>query len=193
MTFDVEKNKGEQLLNMMREQGQSMIRIRLAEYIRLLKEEFSQGLILPTKDSNEKIVSTTTTNCLPLLSLPTNTSAIMKTCDVKIHDRFHCSKKELFLTFCDLERVKAFTHNSVSNYDCKQGGFFSLFSDNITGRFLAVVPYDRLDMLWRFKSWPNEHHSRVSILFHDDNDQSKIVIQQTNVPSQFYDNTMVRG
>jgi len=86
--------------------------------------------------------------------------------------------------------VRAFTQNSVSQYDCQQSGQFSLFGDNITGHFLDIIPYDRIDMLWRFKSWPKEHFSHVSLQFQDDIDQTKLIIQQSGVPKQFYDNTM---
>jgi activator of HSP90 ATPase len=111
--------------------------------------------------------------------------------NIQLQDLFKCTKVELFQVFCDMNKVKAFTQNSVSLYDCKKGGFFSLISDNVTGRFLDIVPYDRIDMLWRFKSWPSDHYSRVSLLFHDDSDQTKLIIQQTGVPAQFYDNTKV--
>jgi len=110
--------------------------------------------------------------------------------DITIQDTFKCTKVELFQVFCDMNKVKAFTQNNVSLYDCKKGGFFfSLLSDNVTGRFLDVVPYDRIDMLWRFKSWPTDHYSRVSLSFHDDTDQTKLIIQQMGVPAPFYDNT----
>jgi activator of HSP90 ATPase len=166
----------------MKKQGEILIREKLGEYIRLLKEEFSQGLILPTKNSvitNSKPTPTKLTNTISNTPISTNKSTIVETSEIKIQDTFKCAKKELFITFCDINKVKAFTQNSVSQYDCKKGGFFSLFSDNITGRFLDIVPYDRIDMLWRFKSWPSDHYSHVSLLFHDDNDQTKIIIQQT--------------
>ena len=82
-----------------------------------------------------------------------------------IEDTFKCSRQELFQTFTDINMVKAFTQNSVSQYDCQQSGQFSLFGDNITGHFLDIIPYDRIDMLWRFKSWPKEHFSHVSLQF----------------------------
>jgi activator of HSP90 ATPase len=181
----------------MRKQGEPIIREKLAQYIRSLKEEFSQGLILPTKNTvtTTNTQSTNISKPIPSIPLPTNqnksSSSVVETRDVKIQDTFKCTKVELFQAFCDLDKVKAFTHNSVSLYDCKKGGFFSLFSDNITGRFLDIVPHDRIDMLWRFKSWPSDHYSRVSITFHDDTDQTNLSIQQTGVPVQFYDNTMV--
>lgn len=201
MTFSVEKSKGDKLKDMMRKDGQPIIRAKLAEYIRLLKEEFSEGLILPTKDSPNKTDNRSLTtkmskmNLAPSISsLPAGdkNSGVMELKEVKIQDRFQCSRTDLFRTFCDLERVKAFTHNSVSVYDCKKGGFFSIFSDNITGRFLQVTPYERLEMLWRFKSWPADHYSHVALTFHEETDRTKLVIQQTGVPSQYYDNTMVR-
>jgi len=195
ITFSVEKSKGEKLKELMKKEGEPIIRQKLAEYIRLLKEEFSQGLILPTTNTpnTQSASSINTSKTVPITQLPTNQnkSSVIETRQVNIQETFKCTKIELFKAFCDIDRMKAFTHNSVSRYDCKKGGFFSLLSDNITGRFLEIVPYDRVDMLWRFKSWPSDHYSHVSLLFQEGTDQTKLIIQQTGVPSQFYDNTMV--
>jgi activator of HSP90 ATPase len=193
----------------MKQDGEPIIRQKLGEYVRLLKEEFSQGLILPTKNStitnNTKTVPSLNTNTTATTTTPPATSksssnsntqssttqSSFQTRDLNIEDTFKCSRTELFQTFTDINMVRAFTHNSVSQYDCQQGGQFSLFGDNITGNFLDIIPYDRIDMLWRFKSWPKEHFSHVSLQFQDDTDQTKLIIQQTGVPVQFYDNTMV--
>lgn len=181
---------------MMRNEGQVIIREKLADYVRSLREEFSQGLILPTKTTNNtqpitppkpSITSTST----PIVNLKSSSEQKTELKDLKIQDTFKCTKVDLFRAFCDIEKVKAFTQNSVSKYDCKKGGFFSLLSDNVTGRFLDVVPYERVDMLWRFKSWPSDHYSHVSLIFQEETDQTKLTIQQTGVPAQFYDNTKV--
>ena len=188
---------------MMKQKGEPIIREKLGEYVRLLKEEFSQGLILPTKTSSN---TTNTKKVTSSSSLNTNTPTTTKsssntqsstnqttfeTRELNIEDTFKCPRSELFQTFTDINMVRAFTQNSVTQYDCKQGGQFSLFGDNITGNFLDIIPYDRIDMLWRFKSWPKEHYSHVSLIFQDDTEQTKLIIQQTGVPTQFYDNTMV--
>ncbi|CAF4815353.1 unnamed protein product [Rotaria sp. Silwood1] len=174
ITFFAEKSKGEKLKEIMKK----------------------QGLILPTKNTittnnTQSISSTNNSKTVIHTQLPINQNKLstMTMRDIKLHDTFKCTKIELFQAFCDMNKVKAFTQNSVSQYDCRKGGFFSLFSDNITGRFLDIVPYDHIDMLWRFKSWPSDHYSHVSLLFSDGTDETKIVIQQTGVPSQFYDNT----
>ena len=197
ITFSVEKSKGDKLKEMMRKEGQVIVREKLAEYVRLLKEEFSQGLILPTKTTSntqpitppKTSINTSATTSLANLKISSNPLNELK--DLKLQDTFKCTKVDLFRAFCDMEKVKAFTQNSVSKYDCKKGGFFSLLSDNVTGRFLDIVPYERVDMLWRFKSWPSDHYSHVSLTFHEETDQTKLVIQQTGVPAQFYDNTKV--
>jgi activator of HSP90 ATPase len=197
ITFSIEKSKGDKLKEMMKKDGEPLIRQKLGEYVRLLKEEFSQGLILPTKNSasttNSKTVSSSSINKSPAtISKPSSNtqSSTFETCDLNIEDTFKCSRSELFQTFTDINMVRAFTHNSVSQYDCQQSGQFSLFGDNITGHFLDIIPYDRIDMLWRFKSWPKEHFSHVSLQFQDQTDQTKLIIHQTGVPTQFYDNTM---
>lgn len=205
ITFSVEKSKGEKLKDVMKQDGEPLIREKLGEYVRLLKEEFSQGLILPTK------TSTTTTNTKPvnssLSSTPsssqtTNSAATSKstssnsssfqTRDLHLEDTFKCTRTELFQAFTDINMVRAFTQNSLSKYECNQGGQFSLFGDNITGNFLEILPCERIDMLWRFKSWPKDHFSHVSLQFQDDTDQTKLLVRQEGVPTQFYDNTLVR-
>jgi len=181
----------------MRNQGQIVVREKLGEYIRLLKEEFSQGLILPTNNTTSATTTVPSANPTRTFVAPTipttatTTTQQLQLRDLKIQDTFKCRKIELFQAFCDLNKVKAFTQNSVSVYDCKKGGFFSLLSDNVTGRFLDLQPYDRIEMLWRFKSWPSEHYSHVVLSFSEESDQTKLVIQQTRVPAQFYDNTRV--
>ncbi|CAF1351639.1 unnamed protein product [Rotaria magnacalcarata] len=198
ITFSVEKTKGEKLKELMIQKGESLIREKLGEYIRSLKEEFSQGLILPTKTSsttnNSKITTninvTATTSKPSSNSLPSTSKTSFDTRELTLEDTFKCSRPELFQSFTDLNMVRAFTQNSVSKYECQQDGQFALFGDNITGTFLDIVPYDRIEMLWRFKSWPKEHFSHVSLQFQDGIDQTKIIVQQTGVPEQFYDNTM---
>ena len=205
ITFSVEKSKGEKLKDVMKQYGEPLIREKLAEYVRSLKEEFSQGLILPTK------TSTTTTNSKPINSSSSSTpsssqttnsaatskstssnSSSFQTRDLYLEDTFKCTRTELFQVFTDINMVRAFTQNSLSKYECDQGGQFSLFGDNITGNFIEILPYERIDMLWRFKSWPKDHFSHVSLQFQDDTDQTKLFVRQEGVPTQFYDNTMVR-
>ncbi|UJR33224.1 hypothetical protein I4U23_020679 [Adineta vaga] len=205
ITFSVEKSKGDKLKEMMKQKGEPIIREKLGEYVRKLKEEFSQGLILPTKNSstttNTKTVSTSSSintntatssksSSTSQSSSATGTSTSFETRELHVEDTFKCPRSELFQAFTDINMVRAFTQNSVSQYDCQQGGKFSLFGDNITGSFLEIIPCDRIDMMWRFKSWPREHYSHVSLIFQDDTEQTKLIVQQTGVPTQFYDNTM---
>ena len=58
----------------MKEQGESLIREKLGEYVRRLKEEFSQGLILPTKNSSSNTSNTKTVSSL----INTNTTTTSK-------------------------------------------------------------------------------------------------------------------
>ena len=198
ITFTVERSKGDKLKQMMRKEGQAIIREKLAEYLRTLREEFSQGLILPTKTSSNTQSTNTSKTVInaplppvPVKSTTATTNAATELRDMKFHDTFKCTKVQLFQAFCDLNKVKAFTQNSVTVYDCKKGGFFSLLSDNVTGRFLDIVPHDRIEMLWRFKSWPSDHYSRVTLTFQEENNQTKLVIDQKFVPLQFCENTRV--
>ncbi|CAF0835784.1 unnamed protein product [Didymodactylos carnosus] len=203
ISYSIEKEtKGQKFKELMITHGTPIIRHRLSEYVRLLKEQFSQGLILPTKDkiisssiekkppppSTQRVVSKSNSSTSSTTS--SSSSKILETKDLVIEDYFKCSRNELFQTFTDINRVKAFTQNSVQHYDCKQGGWFSLFGGNITGNFIDIIPYDTIEMLWRFKQWPEEHFSHVRLEFIDEKDQTKLVVRQNGVPAHFYDNTM---
>lgn len=189
----------------MKTQGEALIREQLAQYVRLLKEEFSQGLILPTKNSSSNLSSAATstkpTTIVSRTSINNSSSSSGKktngsdfeTKELNVHDFFKCSRSDLFQVFTDLNMVRAFTQNSVTQYECQQAGSFSLFGDNITGQFLEITPYERIDMMWRFKSWPKEHLSHVTLTFEEEAEQTKLTIHQTGVPAQFYENTMVRS
>ena len=208
ITFSAEKSKAEKLKELMKKDGEPLIRQQLAQYVRLLKEEFSQGLILPTKNSanNTNVTPTKTASTTTTVTSKTSVNKTsvddssskktngsnLDTRDLTVHDTFKCSRSDLFQAFTDMNMVRAFTQNSVSQYDCQQGGQFSLFGDNITGHFLEIVPYDRIEMMWRFKSWPKEHYSHVTMSFEEESEQTKLTIQQSGVPNQFFDNTMVR-
>lgn len=202
ITFSAEKSKAEKLKDLMKTQGEALIREQLAQYVRLLKEEFSQGLILPTKNSSSNLSSAATstkpTTIVSRTSINNSSSSSGKktngsdfeTKELNVHDFFKCSRSDLFQVFTDLNMVRAFTQNSVTQYECQQAGSFSLFGDNITGQFLEITPYERIDMMWRFKSWPKEHLSHVTLTFEEEAEQTKLTIHQTGVPAQFYENTM---
>ena len=79
----------------MKNEGQSVIREKLAEYVRLLKEEFSQGLILPTK-TVPTIVHQPKAAPLPATAVVNNSktekkSGLMELKELKLEEYFLCS------------------------------------------------------------------------------------------------------
>nr|CAG4644128.1 EOG090X09QT [Lepidurus arcticus] len=132
---------------MLRTKGTKLIRDKLALYIKSLKEEYSQGLILPTKDQ------LSTTKPTPVINAPTTAKsndvnmenmqrlALGTKVDVKTLDlteTFKCEAFELYNALTITEMVQAFTRSNVK-LDATKGGKFSLFDGSVTGEFTELV------------------------------------------------------
>jgi activator of HSP90 ATPase len=44
-------------------------------------------------------------------------------------------------------------------------------------------------MHWRYKQWPIEHFSNVTIEFNEKEDCTKLLLNQTGIPQNFVENT----
>ncbi|CAF0724882.1 unnamed protein product [Brachionus calyciflorus] len=195
------ENKSPKLKEFMHRHGSEKIRGQLATYITLLREEFSQGLILPTKDSSSNLKnlantqqqqqtqninksSETTKN-----SQEINGSAKIATKKLNLKEDFKCRLEELYNVFTNVEMVRAFTHSSSIIYEPEKGGKFSLFDSNVTGSFVELVPNQKLVMNWRNKRWIDEHYSQVTLEFTEKEDYTLLTLSQTGIPHNFLENT----
>eukprot|EP01087_Luapelamoeba_hula_P014831 TRINITY_DN43_c0_g1_i1.p1 TRINITY_DN43_c0_g1~~TRINITY_DN43_c0_g1_i1.p1 ORF type:complete len:347 (-),score=59.08 TRINITY_DN43_c0_g1_i1:59-1099(-) len=127
------------------------------------------------------ILQTTTTT--------TSTSISVKSIDFK--SRFRASTDDVFDALTNVGKVQAYTQSSAS-VDLKPGGKFSMFSNNITGEYVEVVPGEKLVMKWRNSSWPSDHYSRVTLKLERDEDKNTILaLNQTGIPSSDLDRTQL--
>jgi len=51
------------------------------------------------------------------------------------------------------------------------------------------VPDKRIEMRWRFKSWPEGHHSKVTLELEQKADGTELRLKQTGIPETSYDQT----
>jgi hypothetical protein len=98
----------------MRREGVSEIRKKFEAYVRLLKEEFSQGLILPTKDAIVKTSSTTNGSSTVSPQAVAQAEApkeqakqLINACKIetkklKLVEEFKCRVNELYQVFTDI-------------------------------------------------------------------------------------------
>jgi len=198
--IDVKDNKQYKLKDFMRSQGAKLIRDQLTKYIQMLKEEFSQGLILPTKDSSAAPKTSVTSPNATGVKLNSTTPEAGKKAEANgasklavkklvLNEEFKCRVEELYNTFVDVNMVRAFTHNSISIYEPKLGGKFSLFDANISGEFIEMVQNKKLVMNWRNKRWPEGCYSLAVLDFNEKDDCTVLALTQTGIPENFLDNT----
>jgi activator of HSP90 ATPase len=176
--------------------GVPIVKEKLSDYVKGLKQEFSQGMILPTATSTDKppqedkqisiesnsIVKPSTNSSSPSTGLRIHTKKITMT------EEFKCTAEELFLTLTEERRVNAFTRCD-SQVDPVGGGQFTLFGGNITGKFIEIETDKKIVQKWRFKDWPSEHYSTVTIELVQEVDCTRLNLTQLGVPDSDYDRT----
>lgn len=175
--------EGEKLKEIMHRVGKDAVREQLAQYISSLKVEFSKGMILPRKDEvpkldnnitnlssgfNQQVNVTTAVPSSQKIGVKLDTSTINTT------QNFQCTAQEFYDSMTRIEMVTAFTRGAVK-LNAVKGGKFELFGGNITGTFEELVPGQKIVQRWRYKQWPAEHYSTVTM-----NIKEKVLCGQKN-------------
>ncbi|XP_046437487.1 activator of 90 kDa heat shock protein ATPase homolog 1-like [Daphnia pulex] len=184
---------------LMRTVGAKVIREQLAKYIKSLKEDFTQGMILPKKDTEVKNGDKTQVTKDPGVKLPSSVSTPdLKQLQIGVkvemqsytcNQNFKCPPVELYNVLTQPELMRAFTCASVQ-VNPSVGGKFNLFEGNITGTFVELLPNKKIVQKWRFRTWPEGHHSTVTIELKDEGDSTKLSLSQSGIPSTEFDKTV---
>ncbi|XP_012729822.2 activator of 90 kDa heat shock protein ATPase homolog 1 [Fundulus heteroclitus] len=184
------------LLDLMKRSGIKEVRRVLGQYVRDLKSDFSQGMILPTADG-QKPSTPVVTKKNQVKSSKTQISSDAKcssgpapcpkgvhiqTCSFSLKETFQTSADELYRTFINQEFVQVFTR-SAATVDGRRGGRFQLLDGSVSGEFTELVPDQRIDMRWRFRTWPNEHYATVSLELLDRGDETELKAECRGVPA----------
>ncbi|XP_045916221.1 activator of 90 kDa heat shock protein ATPase homolog 1-like, partial [Micropterus dolomieu] len=153
------------LLDLMKKSGAQEVRRVLGDYVHQLKSEFSQGMILPAAhgpklpqpQTKQKQVCTSKTQISPAprgSSSPAPCPVRISTCSFNLKETFQTSPDELYRTFINQEFVQVFTR-SAAEVDGRRGGRFQMLDGSISGEFTELVTDQRIEMRWRFRTWPS--------------------------------------
>ncbi|XP_078001248.1 activator of 90 kDa heat shock protein ATPase homolog 1-like [Glandiceps talaboti] len=186
------------LKEIMRGKGRELMKEQIAKYIKLLREEYSQGMILPTKQNassnakpstppqktqNKSSVTSEIKNFQNLqVGVKINTSKIKEKQD------FKCEASDLYDALTNVQKVQAFMR-ARAEMEVEPEGRFSLLDGNITGQYVELVPNKKIVQRWRYKSWPEEHYSTVTMEMEEKSDHTELVLTQTGVPDNELDRT----
>ncbi|XP_063238413.1 activator of 90 kDa heat shock protein ATPase homolog 1 [Bacillus rossius redtenbacheri] len=183
------------LKDFMRSKGKEVIQGQLEKYIAALKEEFSQGMILPRKGEEGKeskpVVGKSDFNKQQGLvnsSKKDTKSGKVHTTTLSVRQMFQCTAQEFYNALTISEMVHAFTCGPVK-MDLKEGGIFELFGGNIHGTFVELEPGKKIVQRWRLKSWPEGHFSTVTLTIDQKDDHTEVSLVQSGVPQSELDVT----
>lgn len=177
------------LLNLMKIDGEKLIRKALECYVQTLKTEFTQGMILPTANGGENegapksVAKVNTQKIVTGVPVSKKVPAGVKipTCNLSLRDSFLTSPEELYRIFVTQELVQGFTH-APAVLEPDKGGKFRLLDGNVTGEFLELIPEEKIVMKWRFHSWPEGHFSTITLTFIDTMGETELHVECKGVP-----------
>jgi activator of HSP90 ATPase len=101
---------------------------------------------------------------------------------VTITEEYFCSPKDLYDCFTDMNRIRAYTGSSAE-VDPRPGGKLSMFGGSVEGAFRELDPPRRLELDWRFSSWPDGVLSIVSLEFEEkERGATTLRLRQSGIP-----------
>lgn len=95
---------------------------------------------------------------------------------------FQVPASALYETLTDVNRVAAFS-GQAADWSLTEGSDFRIFGGFIEGKQVSFVPNKKIVQNWRFKTWPENHHSVVTFEFEDKGDKCELSITQKGVPT----------
>ncbi|XP_071323729.1 activator of 90 kDa heat shock protein ATPase homolog 1-like isoform X2 [Trachinotus anak] len=84
--------------------------------------------------------------------------------------------------------VQVFTRSAAMVDGCR-GGRFQLLDGSISGEFTQLVLDQRIEMRWRFRTWPSEHYATISLDLEDRGDETELRMECREVPAGEEDST----
>jgi len=145
----------------------------------------------PVKIMNGSPVSLSTSNSVKKIEINTNqspkTQGDIKT--IKQTVTFEVPPQPFYEFLTDERKISAFTQGICKFSTISPGGPFEMFGGNVVGTQLNLEPNKVIEQNWRFKSWPENHFSKLKIEFKEENGSTKLTLTQTGVPANDYDRT----
>jgi activator of HSP90 ATPase len=69
----------------------------------------------------------------------------------------------------------------------KVGGTFSIYSGDIQGVNIELVPDKKIVQSWRYSDWPQGHYSTITFLMEPSVQGTRLTFTQTDIPDDKYE------
>lgn len=103
--------------------------------------------------------------------------------ELKIARKIKSTPEEVYRALTNPFTIELWT-NQPAVMEEKEGTEFSIFSGNITGRNIEFKPNEMIRQMWYF----DDKESEVLIKLFPDKSNTRIVIEQTGIPEDAYEN-----
>jgi activator of HSP90 ATPase len=112
---------------------------------------------------------------------PKTSSAPFKTAVIKMKEKFVCSPQDLYDCFVNPGRIKAYSGDE-SVINTQKGGKSILFGGAVETEMVELIPAKKIVQKWRFKEWPQNYFSTVTLQFEVKDNKTVLNVTQEGVP-----------
>ena len=204
VSIDSNDFNSEILKGVMRNKGTTVIREQLQKYILSLRDDFAKDMIKPSKLVSGGNINAFQTESQLKAKKDENSSQQkfngyvdkpkdksndkLEFTSLKMTEEFKCTAEEVYRSLTEVDFLQAFTRTRAV-FEGTAGGRFELFDGNICGKNTVLVPNKQIKQEWRFKAWPPNHYSEVTIDFEQKTDCTDVTVTQTGIPKNDFDRT----
>ena len=103
----------------------------------------------------------------------------MKTIKQTVH--INASPQDVYEAYTDAKKHADFTGAKVK-FENKVGGKFDIWGGELTGENVEFVPGKKIVQEWRANDWPEGHFSGLTINLEPENEGTRLILVQENVP-----------
>lgn len=193
-----------QIMDIINNDGLSLIRGQLEKYIQELKTEFSQGLILPNDKGvirpqavatgktiivdKREFQNTVCENNEQSLDTSNSKQEKVKFASFELSSNFKTSPDHLFEILTNNQLVSVWCPNS--SLDLSEGGSFSMLGGLITGKFGIIIKDKQISMKWCLtKNYPTHLYADIQLYLMDKGDYVILQVKAEGVPEDSVDKT----
>lgn len=176
--------EAEKIRNLIVKHGRPVMYVKLAEFVKELRAGGPSGKSDVMGNEGKKSAGSSGVHGADearARALEKSSSKIEKR-SLEIVEHYYASMKDIYECFTDPGRVRAYT-GSVAQIEPTEGGAISMFGGSIEGTFRKLEPYSRLEMDWRFSTWPDGAISKVCIQLEEkDKGSVTLTLKQDEIP-----------
>lgn len=175
------------LKDIVRKNGMKLCREKCQKYINDLRTEYTTGMVLPTKHNikknDTKQQNSEVNKSMKKMQVNEKKTEKKISCHISVNltEEFRTSADQLFATLTTPERLSAFT-GSQCHSNPKINGEFSIMNGNIIGSYVEIKENEKIVQKWRFKEWPKDVFSTVTMTLEEKSDHTLLTLTQTGVP-----------